>query len=80
MSTSSQTPQPGTVHHRLLALLDRYADPQSKLDAYLAEKLRDIANTLEVINPDRSAEFSEGVDWAIERLKTLADELSGGAA
>jgi hypothetical protein len=80
VSTSSQTSQPGTAHHRLLALLDRYADPQGKLDAFLAEKLRDVANTLEVINPDRSAEFSEGVGWAIDRLKTLADDLSGGAS
>jgi hypothetical protein len=79
VSTSSQTPQPGTAHHHLLALLDRYADPQGKLDAYLAEKLRDIANTLVVVNPDRSAEFSDGVDWAVDRLKTLADDLAGGA-
>jgi len=77
---SSQTPKPDSAHYRLLALLDRYSDPQGKLDAFLAEKLRDIANTLEVINPDRGAEFSEGVDWALDRLRTLADHITGGAS
>ncbi|MFK4869042.1 hypothetical protein ACI3K4_27890 [Streptomyces sp. CSMPJR101] len=76
---SSQTPKPGSAHYRLLALLDRYADPQGKLDDFLAEKLRDIADTLEAINPDRGAEFSDGVDWALDRLRTLANHMSGGA-
>lgn len=76
---SNGTPTPGSAHYRLLALLDRYADPQTKLDAYLAEKLRAIADTVEEANPDRSADFSEGVDWTLDRLRTLADSLAGGA-
>ncbi|MFJ6667479.1 hypothetical protein [Streptomyces sp. NPDC091383] len=76
---TNQTPAPGSAHYRLLALLDNYTDPQGKLDAYLAEKLRPIADTVELTNPDRSAEFSEGVDWALDRLRTLANNLDGGA-
>ncbi|MER5653500.1 hypothetical protein ABT076_10840 [Streptomyces sp. NPDC002131] len=78
MSSSSQTPEPGSAHYRLLTLLDRYADPQAKLDAFLAEKLRTIVDTLEALNPDSSAEFSEGVDWTLNRLRSLADDFSGG--
>ncbi|KMS79562.1 hypothetical protein ACH49_12070 [Streptomyces leeuwenhoekii] len=76
---STQTPAPGSAHHRLLALLDRYADPQGKLDAYLAEKLRTIVDTIEAVNPDRNADFSEGVDWTLDRLRSLIDDLAGGA-
>ncbi|MGR6538837.1 hypothetical protein [Streptomyces rochei] len=39
MPRSSQTPPPGSAHYRLLALLDRYSDPQEKLDGYLAEQV-----------------------------------------
>lgn len=76
---TNQTPAPGSAHYRLLALLDRYADPQGKLDAYLAERLRTITDTAKLMNPDRSAEFSDGVDWALDTLRTLADNLDGGA-
>ncbi|NEA52342.1 hypothetical protein [Streptomyces sp. SID10815] len=76
---SSQTPAPGSEHYRLLALLDRYADPQGKLDAYLAERLRVIADAIEVANPDRDVDFSAGVDWTLDRLRKLATELGGGA-
>lgn len=79
MPRSSQTPPPGSAHHRLLALLDKYTDPQGSLDAFLAEKLRTIADTLEALNPDRGAEFSEGVDWTLDRLRSLADDFAGGA-
>ncbi|MFF8997084.1 hypothetical protein ACF1GW_30880 [Streptomyces achromogenes] len=73
------TPAPGSAHYLLLALLDSYTAPQAKLDAYLAERLRVIADGLEVMSPDRSAEFSEGVDWVLARLRGTADELDGGA-
>ncbi|WP_109030066.1 hypothetical protein [Streptomyces rubrogriseus] len=79
MPRSSQTPPPGSAHYRLLALLDRYSDPQGKLDAYLAEKLRTIVDTIEAVNPDRSEDFSEGVDWTLDRLRSLIGDLSGGA-
>ncbi|MFF7824252.1 hypothetical protein ACFZCM_03415 [Streptomyces rochei] len=79
MPRSSQTPPPGSAHYRLLALLDRYSDSQEKLDAFLAEKLRTIVDTIETVNPDRSAEFSDGVDWTLDRLRSLINDLSGGA-
>jgi predicted XRE-type DNA-binding protein len=49
------------------------------IEATRAEQLTDAANLLEVTNPDRSAEFSEGVDWALGALRTMAKALDGGA-
>ncbi|TXJ78569.1 hypothetical protein E2C11_16305 [Streptomyces lavendulae] len=76
---TNKTPAPGSAHDRLLNLLDRYTNPQGKLDAFLAERLRAITDTVELANPDRSAEFSDGVDWVLDTLRTLADNLGGGA-
>jgi hypothetical protein len=45
-----------------------------------AEVLREAAETAEETNPDRSYEFSEGVDWVVDLLRTLADVAEGGAS
>lgn len=38
------------------------------------------ADQLEARNPDRSAEFSDGVDWAISELRRMATGGSQGDA
>ncbi|MFF9088429.1 hypothetical protein ACF1BE_18770 [Streptomyces sp. NPDC014991] len=43
------------------------------VDAYSAALLRQAARHLRTVNPDRSADFSDGVDWAITQLNELAD-------
>lgn len=43
------------------------------VDAYNAGLLRQSAKHLQDVNPDRSADFSEGVDWATETLNALVD-------
>jgi hypothetical protein len=61
---------------RLRGLNDR--EITTLIDATRAEQLTDAANLLEVTNPDRGAEFSEGVDWALDALRTMAKALDGG--
>ncbi|MFH9425987.1 hypothetical protein [Streptomyces sp. NPDC017529] len=36
--------------------------------------LRDVADWAETANPDRSADFSEGVDWLLAEIRRIADE------
>jgi|GEM_PF-4546621 len=54
------------------------AEVQAAIDAYRAEveaaQLRKTADLLIYINPDRSADFSEGVDWAADELRRVASE------
>ncbi|SEC02052.1 hypothetical protein SAMN04490357_0980 [Streptomyces misionensis] len=54
-------------------------EARASVDRLLADRLRVIADTLETTNPDRCADFSEGVDWTVNRMRTLADNLDGGA-
>lgn len=54
------------------------ATPEQILDAYRAEVIRDAANLAEATNPDRSAEFSEGVDWTLDALRHMAAAIGGG--
>ncbi|MFF5404559.1 hypothetical protein ACFY8K_17040 [Streptomyces misionensis] len=54
-------------------------EARASVNRLLAERLRVITGGLEAANPDRSAEFSEGVDWMLAELRTLADNLDGGA-
>ncbi|MEV8548359.1 hypothetical protein AB0L04_00690 [Streptomyces glaucescens] len=39
-----------------------------------AAVLREAADRLEERNPDRSADFSDGVDWTLDELRRMADE------
>jgi hypothetical protein len=48
--------------------------------ADLAETLRTAAKHLHDTNPDRGADFSAGVDWAIEELRVLADDIANYTA
>ena len=45
-----------------------------------ATLFREAADRLEERNPDRSADFSEGVDWALDELRAMADGPSRVAA
>ena len=42
------------------------------------EALRDAADWAETANPDRSADFSEGVDWVLGELRRIADAHTKG--
>lgn len=48
--------------------------------ADVAQLLRDAARRLDDVNPDRGAEFSDGVTWAVATLQQLADEIDGEGA
>lgn len=79
---SSQNP---STRDELIEIVAR--DPQSAggdrvwasdfVDSYSADLLRAVAARLDETNPDRSADFSEGVDWVLSEIRRIADE--GGA-
>ncbi|MFF1544119.1 hypothetical protein [Streptomyces sp. NPDC058291] len=56
----------GTAAEAVLAALPEQADR--------AAVLREAAEHLEAVNPDRGAEFSDGVDWAVDELRRMAAE------
>ncbi|MFJ9448199.1 hypothetical protein ACIRRH_41245 [Kitasatospora sp. NPDC101235] len=70
-----------TARQRLENLLHDYRTETvgSLLDQLTADAYRTAADVLEVGNPDRSPEFTEGVDWAVETLRSAADKTVGGA-
>lgn len=43
--------------------------------ADVAQVLREAAQRLEERNPDESSDFSDGVDWVLGELRSLADEI-----
>lgn len=65
-----------TARDRLINLLSSYSaeSRDAALADYRAEQLKLTADVLEVANPDRSAEFSEGVDWAIATIRSAAEK------
>ncbi|WP_282203947.1 hypothetical protein [Kitasatospora fiedleri] len=76
MTTS---PRPSARQH-LASLLDDvgvdHAVADAAITAVLAEMISLSAHTLELANPDRSPEFSDGVDWAIDTLRSAAAKLA----
>jgi hypothetical protein len=59
-----------------------YGDPATRnvvLDTYRAEIMSLAADVLEGGNPDLSPEFSDGVGWAVDTLRSAADKAAGGA-
>lgn len=62
-------------------LLSRFRAAMASSDADdaqadLAEAFRVAAQQLEYTNPDRDADFSAGVDWAVGELRTLAEYIA----
>ncbi|MEV8324564.1 hypothetical protein [Kitasatospora sp. NPDC056731] len=54
-------------------------DAKALLAELTATAYRQAADVLELGNPDRSPEFSDGVDWAVDTLRSAADKTTGGA-
>jgi hypothetical protein len=48
--------------------------------ADVAQVLREAAERLEERNPDQCADFSDGVDWVLGELRTLAQEIDDAPA
>lgn len=66
-------------------LLYRFRTTMASSDAddaqeSLAQVVRDAAERLEYTNPDTDADFSKGVDWAVAKLRALADEIANRPA
>jgi len=60
--------------HRFRAVMASTDADDAQAD--LAETLRTAAKHLYDANPDHDADFSAGVDWAIEELRVLADDIA----
>ncbi|MFE2407049.1 hypothetical protein ACFXDE_01760 [Kitasatospora sp. NPDC059408] len=70
-------PQP-TARQRLTDLLGD-GPTTALVNELTANAYRRAADVLEAGNPDRSPEFSDGVDWAVDTLRSVADKTAGGA-
>lgn len=64
------------IHEALVGspawVADTVREELARLEAAIeAKTVRQLADRLEASNPDRSFEFSEGVDWAVSELRAL---------
>ncbi|RPE34955.1 hypothetical protein [Kitasatospora cineracea] len=68
-----------SARQKLAALLDaagvEYATADAAITAVLAEQTGLSAHVLELANPDRDADFSAGVDWAVATLRAAAAKM-----
>ena len=72
-----------TGRQRLATLLEAagvdYATADAAITATLADQIVLSAHVLELANPDRSSDFSDGVDWAVDTLRSAAAGIDTAA-